>query len=226
MSKRVDHTGSRFGSWVAVAIDRTNGHRTWWRVRCDCGAAAVVRADSLTTGGSKRCVTCQSEVSRQTHTRHGETRDPTWRSWASMRERCENPNFSAFKDYGGRGVKVSARWQSYEAFVQDVGYRPAGTTLDRIDCSGDYEPGNCRWATPKQQARNKRRTVYLEVNGERKSLSEWAEDRGFSHITFYKRYAAGWSDQDIVNTPKLAKSSPKPRGQNSRRSTARRLPSP
>jgi hypothetical protein len=114
-------------------------------------------------------------------------------------------------DYGGRGISVCERWQSFECFYADMGERPAGTTLDRIDPDGNYEPDNCRWATPKQQNRNRRRTVFLSANGRRQSLSAWAEELGFSHITLYKRYVAGWPDDKIVNTPKLPPHCPKPR---------------
>lgn len=210
--KRIDHTGSRFGSWTAIALDRTNGHRTWWRVRCDCGTEAVVRADSLTGGGSVRCTSCQAALSSQVHSTHGMSHGPEWRSWSAMRDRCEREGATGYSIYGGRGVRVCDRWASFELFFADMGPRPPGTTLDRIDPDGHYEPNNCRWATALEQNRNRRRTVFLEANGQRKALSDWAERLGVSHITLYKRYAAGWSHDAIVNTPKLPPTSARPRG--------------
>lgn len=207
--KREDHTGARFGSWTAVAIDRTDGHRTWWRVRCACGSEAVIRADSLKGSASRQCVSCAAGERSRTH---GLTKTPTWKAWSSMRDRCVNPQTKGFGNYGGRGIAIDPRWEVFEQFLADMGERPsAGHSLDRIDPNGPYSPENCRWATSKEQNRNKRRTVFLEANGRRQSLAAWAEELGFSHITLYKRYAAGWSDERIINTPKLAPTCAKPR---------------
>lgn len=89
---------------------------------------------------------------------HGQAkaRTPTYRSWVAMRTRCHNPRRAAYPDYGGRGISICARWNSFECFAEDMGERPEGTTLDRIDVEGNYEPSNCRWATPSQQRRNQR----------------------------------------------------------------------
>lgn len=211
---RTDLTGRQFGSWTVIQFDRSNRHRVWWRVRCGCGAEASVRADSLTGGGSTRCARCQKSAISRTH---GATGTPTWKTWHAMRMRCLSPSAADYPRYGGRGIRVCAAWGSYERFLADMGERPSGMTLDRIDPDGDYSPDNCRWATVKEQNRNRRRTVFLEANGQRKSLSEWAEQLGFSHIALYKRYAAGWSDEEIVNTPRLPPTSPKPRGARPRR---------
>lgn len=207
--KPKDLTGRRFGSWTALALSKRDGHRTWWSVRCDCGNESVVRADSLVSGGSVQCVSCAAGERSRTH---GLTKTPTWMSWHAMRTRCLTPTAADYPKYGGRGIGICREWDSYERFLADMGERPRNMTLDRIDPNGDYTPRNCRWATNLQQQRNRRKTVFLEVNGERRSLSEWAELRGFSHIAFYKRYAAGWTDEAIVNTPKQPPNCPKPCG--------------
>lgn len=210
----IDLTGQRFGSWTAVALERSTRHRTWWRVRCDCGFNTTIRGDSLRGGQSLQCAPCAAASRSRTH---GESRSPTHISWTAMRNRCLNGNHADFPNYGGRGVRICPEWDSYERFVADMGERPRGMTLDRIDPDGDYRAANCRWATAMEQNRNRRKTVFLEADGRRQSLSAWAEELGFSHIMLYKRYAAGWTDDAIVNTPKQPPNCPKPRGHRPRR---------
>lgn len=118
-----------------------------------------------------------------------------------MRYRCQTPTDSAYPHYGARGITVHPRWESFAAFLADMGPRPAGTTIDRIDVDGNYEPGNCRWATSKVQGRNKRHTVFLTIDGERKCLAEWAEQCGLSHSTLYSRLKAGWPAALALNAP-------------------------
>ncbi len=198
-------------------MSRRSGHRTWWHAVCECGQAGEVRSDSLVGGGSTQCARCSaSERSRS----HGLSKADTWKSWRAMRNRCLNPAAADFPKYGGRGISVCARWDDFPAFLSDMGERPSQMTLDRIDPNGDYSPDNCRWATPKEQNRNRRKTVFLTVNGERKSLSAWAEQNGVRHITYFKRYEAGWPDEKIVTTPVLPPTCPKPRHQHRRRCTS------
>jgi hypothetical protein len=134
-----------------------------------------------------------------------------------MRNRCLNPSAADFPQYGGRGIGICARWDDFLAFLSDMGERPSGMTLDRIEPNGDYSRDNCRWATPKEQNRNRRKTVFLTVNGERRSLSAWAEANGVGYMTYFKRYEAGWPDEKIVATPVLPPTHPKPRRQHHRR---------
>jgi hypothetical protein len=133
---------------------------------------------------------------RRTHNQVGSR---TYKSWAQMRGRCNRPGHIEYKRYGGRGIKVCVRWNTFENFLEDMGERPAGKTIDRIDPNGSYEPGNCRWATPKEQARNKRNNVILTIGGVSKTVAEWAEHpRSSSDKNIYNRISLGWSHSEAV----------------------------
>lgn len=110
-----------------------------------------------------------------------------------MRARCLNPNNADYPDYGGRGVKVCERWNDFAAFVSDMGRRPDGFSIDRMDVNGDYEPSNCRWADAVTQASNKRNSKIVEWNGERKTLSAWCRDLGVDRTKVRYRIKAGYS---------------------------------
>ena len=125
------------------------------------------------------------------------------RVWDSMKTRCTNPRSGNYKNYGGRGIKICDRWlHSFEAFAEDMGPRPsAAHSLDRIDVDGDYEPKNCRWATWKQQGRNRRTNVFVTIGNETKCLAEWAEESGIEYATVTKRIREGWEPALAVFTP-------------------------
>jgi hypothetical protein len=122
-----------------------------------------------------------------TRERHGYCGTRTYRIWKMMRTRCSNPNFHAYSRYGGRGITVCSRWGSFSAFLADMGEAPAGLSIERVDNNGNYEPGNCKWATPKQQARNMRVNRMLTYGGETLCLSEWAERLGTTADVLWKR---------------------------------------
>lgn len=126
----------------------------------------------------------------------------TYRAWRSMRLRCENPKDTGYQRYGGRGIRVCARWQrSFEAFVADVGIKPAGHTLDRIDPNGHYEPGNVRWATRKVQTVNRTNTRWLTWAGRTRTLQEWADETGVGYSTLNYRLRRGWDVGRALTTP-------------------------
>lgn len=134
-------------------------------------------------------------------TKHVLSRTPVYRSWENMKARCNNKNHPKYERYGGRGISVCERWlNSFQKFYEDMGDPEKGLTLDRIDNEKGYFPGNCRWATMKQQTRNTRRNIFLEYKGERKSLPEWAECLGMTYRTLYGRIYSGWPTEKALTT--------------------------
>jgi hypothetical protein len=143
--------GRRFGRLVLV--EQTKRRCT---CICDCGQRTIVDSGNLTSGNTRSCG-CLRHEHPGAKPKHGHGhRTPTYSSWQSMLDRCTNPNHVYFRLYGGRGITVCDRWRSFENFLADMGLRPEGRSLDRVDPDGIYEPTNCRWATAVEQRRNRR----------------------------------------------------------------------
>ena len=149
-----------FGRWTVIGRTPPRNHRSTARVRCICGTERVILQQHLFNGQSKSCGCLHKEIQaarlgKQSFI-HGQTRCGAWNSWVAIRARCTNPKHKDFKHYGGRGIKVCERWASFEAFLADMGERPNGKNAVRKDKDGPYEPGNCRWAAPRDQHQNQR----------------------------------------------------------------------
>ena len=207
-----DLTGHDFGRLtVLYYAGKSRCDATMWVCRCVEGVVKVVAGQSLVSGHTNSCGCLQSEITGKRSTIHGMAKTPLYNVWASMIERCENRNGRTYSRYGGRGIRVCGRWRkSFEKFLKDMGPRPDGSgingkraaySIERIDNDGNYEPGNCRWATQTEQTRNRKTNRMITVGSETRCLSEWARIKGLQHRVIAKRIDRGWSAEEAVNTP-------------------------
>lgn len=179
--------------------------------RCRCGAERPIVGSQLLTGKSTQCHSCQLAMTHKKKTTHGATRNarptPEYRCWLMIRRRCGNPKDEHFPYYGGRGISVSPAWDDFEAFLADMGPRPSSKhSIERLDNAGNYGPGNCVWATAKEQGRNKRNNRIVRFRGKEMPLSAAVEMLGHpSAGAFYfkasLRLRRGWSDERALSTP-------------------------
>lgn len=187
--KTLDIAGQRFNRLVAIEHVKYKG----WLCACDCGSRIFVKGGAL-THGQKSCGCVQREYGHRTSVTHGRSKSPEFRSWDGAIQRCNNPKNKRYDDYGGRGINVYQPWaDSFSAFFAYLGPRPSGTTLDRINNDGNYEPGNVRWATKKEQYANQRHTKRITWKGRTQTIGDWATELGLKRDALYTRvFKRGW----------------------------------
>lgn len=175
-----DLTGRRFNRLTIISYEGQVAGGAAWLARCDCGNEKVVKRKHLLSGKQQSCGCLRNE--KHPMQTHGRTKTPEYRAWKAMKGRCLSPTNKRYEYYGGRGIQVCDEWRdSFEAFLCDMGPRPSDEhSLDRIDPDGNYEPGNVRWADKLTQLRNRRNVARATINGETKTLTEWAKEYGIS----------------------------------------------
>lgn len=185
MTKAADIAGQRFGRLVVVS--RAGSRRSpsgnssaQWLCKCDCGNKTVLTTNRLTSGNTRSCGCGMVAATVARSTKHGRRRTRVYGIWSGIISRCENPNATGYEKYGAQGVRVCERWHTFENFYADMGDPPPGMQIERLKNELGYQPGNCEWATPKQQALNRRSTIWITFNGLTRCRSDWARALGVS----------------------------------------------
>lgn len=195
-----DLTGQRFGRLVVIEpMPLANNGNAMFKAKCDCGAIVVKRGSHLRLGSVKSCGCLHDThaIGKQYGKTHGHAiagqRSPTYESWTAMWQRCTRNKHPDFHRYGGRGITVCERWKSFENFLSDMGERPPGKNLERRNNDEGYCKDNCKWATAKEQSRNRASNRLLCHHGQIRCVSEWAEVLGIKKSTLNERLRRGWS---------------------------------
>lgn len=194
--KIIDLSGKVFSRLTVISYSHTNKYGgACWLCICVCGKNKIINYSSLIQGLSKSCGCLHKERISETLKTHGLTRTKEYRAWIFMKHRCYNENDKRYKDYGGRGINVCNRWiDSFENFLADMGQAPSPKhSIDRKENDGNYEPGNCRWATQKEQQNNKRNIIHVTYNKETLCLNSFCKKYKLKYTTIYSRLKRGWS---------------------------------
>lgn len=189
-----DYTGQKFWNYTAIkATDLRGANKSvLWLFRCACGNERTMQISDVRRGIRKSCGCVKAQRT------HGKSSSKEYAVWASMHYRCTNPNCENYSRYGGRGISICERWQSFENFLEDMGPKPAGHSIDRIDNDGNYEPANCRWASDEQQRGNKGNSQHLTYNGKTMTIGQWAKQLGVKKGRLFYRLYSGWPTEEII----------------------------
>jgi len=181
-------------------------HRTksgsYWLFNCSCGNNPVIRISSYKRGDSRSCGCLRDELSTMHGYRKKGKLNPTYSTWRAIKTRCNNPNYIDSHLYLSRNITVCDRWLKFENFLADMGDKPEGTSIDRIDNEKGYYKENCRWATPSMQSDNRRCVKKISFNNQEKTVLQWSKEIGIKRSTLYRRiFVDNWSIEKAFNTP-------------------------
>lgn len=198
-----DISGQQFSYLTVIGRNpvNTNNGKPRWNCVCVCGNNVTIASSNLISGSQKSCGCWRKEnmsISRKTH---GESKTPEYNAWVSMKKRCYNDTSENYINYGGRGIEVCERWKdSYENFIEDMGHRPTNShSLERKENNSNYGPDNCVWATPIDQANNRRSNTYFEYNGEKLTIAQLSRKTGISYDTLLNRLENRSTVEEAIN---------------------------
>ncbi len=206
----IDRTGKIYGRLTVIGsagFSKTL-QKSMWNCECNCGKLCVVQGKLLGNGTTKSCGCLARENTGNASRTHGMSKTSEYDTFHRIRVRCYNKNCSDYPDYGGRGIRVCDRWlESFENFLKDMGRKPSSVhSIERINVNGNYEPSNCRWATPKEQAGNRRSTKLVTYRGESMTVTELARRNQLDHTTLARRlFLYSWDMERAVSTPMKSK---------------------
>lgn len=202
--KTADLTKQIFHRLTVIKRAENRNNSVYWICLCECGNIIETRGERLKNGRTKSCGCLREENFRKiNHFTHGLSNRTEYGTWASMKQRCYNSKTIGFENYGGRGITVCDKWRNdFVAFFKDMGPRPSPKhSIERINNDGNYEPGNCYWATKEKQANNSRRNHKITARGQTLSMSEWAHLVGIQRSTLRCRIIRGISPEKAIFTP-------------------------
>ena len=205
-----DLTGKKFNRLLVLKrapnrISPSGSHKIMWECQCDCGNITIVNGAKLKNNTTKSCGCKKADNLRKMSTKHGKYHTRLHDAWGNMKKRCYNTKYYEFDNYGGRGITVCDEWKnSFQAFydwAMAKGYQD-DLTIERINVNGNYEPNNCKWATPKEQSNNKRNNIKITYKGKTQNLKQWAEELGLNYKLTHKRIKyLGWTIEKALETP-------------------------
>lgn len=198
-----DLTGQRFGRLKVVELLGSCKSATFWLCRCDCGETVETNRGALLQSAARSCGCLKRELTLTRTVTHGMSSKLIYKRWTNMIQRCTNPKHPKYPNYGGRGIRVCKRWlESFEAYYADMGDPPPGSSIDRKDNDGDYEPTNCYWAGDVDQANNRTSNRIVEYEGSFYTLTQLANLTGVNYGTLWDRLDKGWSVTSAAEKPK------------------------
>lgn len=203
MIKIRDLSGKRFGKLTVIEFNGKNKFKKpLWKCKCDCGNEAVVAGENLTKKIATKSCGC---LRLESNTKHNKCKTSIYNVWNGMIQRCTDIKNSRYKSYMGRGITVCDKWLTFEGFYEDMGDRPKGMSLDRVDNNGNYCNENCKWSTPKEQSNNTRKNHPLTFNGKTQNITQWSEELNISWTVLQSRINRKWSTERALTEKVISK---------------------
>lgn len=197
-----DISGNKYGKLTVIRLVGMKGKVSQWLCQCECGNQKVVGKGSLTSGNTQSCGCIHKAQLVNRNYKHGKVKSPIYHIWSCMKDRCNNPHNISYKNYGGRGIRVSAEWMNFENFHNDmIATYLKGLTLERKDNNGDYCKENCVWADNETQANNNRRNNIITYGGTSGTLANMAKIWGFDYVVVQSRLYKGWDITKAIEAP-------------------------